>query len=313
MIPPVAHFIWLGPRLPWIFRLAIRSAALRGGFERVLLHHDHPLELGDLESAHVFEARPLRVDEVLGHRSVEFARLREIYAQLESFASRVNLLRLAILLREGGVYLDTDTVTVRSFDALRREAGIFCGEERVTLPYRVVRTRDPHVLLQAGLLMAVRDVARRLPEGWRAFRKIEARYHLAANNAVLGASKEHAFIQGLVAHIVQLPAEERTKRYRLGTHALQEYVRTYSGDDLVVHPPETFYPLGPEISEHWFRRCKRPKLDEVLSPTTHLVHWYASVRTRRIVPRVDANYVRDHRDNQLFSALVSSLLMDGDM
>ena len=34
MIPPVAHFIWFGPRLPWANALSIRAAALRGGFEQ---------------------------------------------------------------------------------------------------------------------------------------------------------------------------------------------------------------------------------------------------------------------------------------
>lgn len=310
MIPSIAHFIWLGADLPWIFRLSIRSAVLRGGFERTVLHHDHPLDLRDLDDLPGFEARPLSVKSLFESAGVEPDRLTALYADLTAPASKANLLRLAILLSEGGVYLDTDTITVRCFDALR-DVGVFCGEERVVLPYRVVRSHDPRTVLRAWALMAARDAVRRMPEGWRTFRRIEARYHRAANNAVLGGSPGHPFLQGLLSHVVDLPKKERTKRYRLGTHALQEYLRVYSGGEVVVHPPETFYPLGPEISEHWFRTRIRPSLDEVLSEATYLVHWYASVRTRRIVPEVDAGYVHRNCETQLFSALVRPLIVEG--
>ena len=313
MIPPVAHFIWLGARLPWIFRLSIRSAALRGGFERVVLHHDKALALRDLQALPGFEARRLSIDDLFERTGVTPRPLVALYRQLTSPAARANLLRLAILMQEGGVYLDTDTITVRSFDRLRK-AGVFCGQERVALPYRVVRSRDPRVVLRAGLLMAARDVARRLPDGWRTFRRIEGRYPLAANNAVLGGAPGHAFLRGLLDHVVGLPAAERMKRYRLGTHALQECLGAYSGPagDVVVHPPETFYPLGPEISEHWFRKRAHPVLGEVLTEATHVVHWYASVRTRNIVPKVDAPYVRRNCETQLFSALVRPLVGEED-
>ena len=39
MIPNVAHFIWFGSDLPWVYALCIKSAAINGNFEQVVLHH----------------------------------------------------------------------------------------------------------------------------------------------------------------------------------------------------------------------------------------------------------------------------------
>ena len=77
-----------------------------------------------------------------------------------------------------------------------------------------------------------------------------------------------------------------------------------AGAGFVVHPPEVFYPLGPEISHQWFRVRPRVALDEALSPATRVVHWYASVENRALYERIDPAYVRAHAERQLFSALV---------
>jgi hypothetical protein len=70
-----------------------------------------------------------------------------------------------------------------------------------------------------------------------------------------------------------------------------------------VHPPPVFYPLGPEISRHWFDVRAAAPLARVLSPETHVVHWYGSVRTRLLTSRIDPDYVRAHAGRQLFSEL----------
>jgi mannosyltransferase OCH1-like enzyme len=44
---------------------------------------------------------------------------KEIFGKrLRSFAHQADVLRLEILMREGGVYLDLDTITLRSFEPL---------------------------------------------------------------------------------------------------------------------------------------------------------------------------------------------------
>jgi hypothetical protein len=57
-------------------------------------------------------------------------------------------------------------------------------------------------------------------------------------------------------------------------------VAGYRGADLTVHPPDVFYPLGPEIAEHWVRPARGELARELVRPETRVVHWYASTRAR---------------------------------
>jgi hypothetical protein len=105
-----------------------------------------------------------------------------------------------------------------------------------------------------------------------------------------------------------LPKAERSVRYSLGVHLLQRVVAEWSGADVHVEPPETFYPLGPEISEHWFREQSVGDANEVITARTLLVHLYASVRIQQKLARVNAAWVRSHRHSELFSALAAPVL-----
>jgi hypothetical protein len=172
----------------------------------------------------------------------------------------------------------------------------------------VKRSRHPLVQLRAVALGGVRDVLRRAPEGWRAFRRVERLYPRAVNNAVIGSAQGHPFVQGLLEAMTRVPPERRHVPFALGTHLLQDRVALWPGADLVVQPPPVFYPLAPEISEHWFRRTRRLSLDAVLDPTTRVVHWYASVRTRAIVPRIDRDWVSSHALDIPLAALAARFL-----
>jgi hypothetical protein len=304
LIPKVAHFVWLGPGLLWVHRLALMSAARRGGFERLILHHDAALdgdpalaELARFPGVEVARIEPVALAEAAGGSA-----LVECYRELSTPAARVNVLRMALLLLEGGVYLDTDTVTLADLAQLGHECAAFCGEERLIFP---AGQASPLSRLRPGALarMAVRDVLRRLPNGYRGFRHVEHWYPKAVNNAVLGAEPGHPLVRELIARAVRLPPARRRVRYALGTHLLQEVVADYHGADLCVLPPAAFFPLGPEISEHWFRTRRKVELDRALTAETRLVHWYASVRTARYVAQIDEAFVRAHADRQLFSAL----------
>lgn len=311
MIPSVAHFIWFGTQLPWVHTLALRSAALHGGFDRLVLHHGDDLSRTpawpQLLAIPGFEARAIddaALDRLFASVGQGGERLLGIYRQLSAPAARANVLRAAILAVEGGVYLDLDTITVRSLAPLRRAHGAFCGEEHLVYPASVRRSKGLAIRV-AGLARAgTRDLLRRLPGGWRSFRALEPVYPSAANNAVLGAEPGHPFIRRLLDGMIAVPEARRLVRFALGTHLLQDVVAHAREHDLAVLPPRVFYPLGPEISEHWFRvRRELPALGQVAGRDTIVVHWYASVRTRSIVPRIDASYVRAHAKRQLFSAL----------
>jgi hypothetical protein len=310
-IPSTAHFVWLGRNLPWIYGLALRSAVLNGGFERAVLHCTDNASgspgFALAAATELVETRRLDPREVLGRIASCGGDLVALYSRLRAPAARSNMLRLAILATEGGVYLDTDTITISSFAPLLG-AGAFCGLEHIALPVGVRRSRSPRSWIEAGLRLAARDLLRRSPTGWYGFGLIAHRYPLAANNAVLGARPGHPLILALLEQMLELTPRRQLARFALGTGLLQDAVAAYAGDDLVVHPPERFYPLPPEISEHWFRLHPRVDLERILDRSTVVVHWYASVRTARITGKIDPSYLRANADRQLFSALALPLV-----
>lgn len=316
MIPAVAHFLWFGPRLPWVYALALRSAAARGGFERVVLHHADDLGGSpgwrDLAGRPDVETCRLDAEAVVARAPGPSGPLVDLFRRLRAPAARANVVRAALLAAEGGVYLDLDTITVASLAPLRAEAAFFCGVERLVFPGELKRSRSPARWGAALARTALRDLCRRAPDGWRLFRRIEAHYPRAANNAVLGAEAGHPLLVELLARMAAAPRERQTVRFALGTHLLQAVVRDAAGTGdargLRVYEPPVFYPLGPEISEHWFRFTPRPRPLEALLPDTRVVHWYASVRTENVVGQIDPAYVRANAPRQLFSALALPLL-----
>jgi hypothetical protein len=315
LIPSIAHFVWYGPKLPYLHAVAIRSAATHGGFDSVRLHHTdsldplpHVLELYDLPN---FELVPLDdralCDEASG------AALADLVAALKSPVARSNLVRTALVYRDGGVYLDMDTLTVRPFDEVRSRAPGFLGEEHIVFPEEVVASWDPRVKAKAYLKTSVRDVFRRLPHGYRHFPRIEQHYHRAVNGAVMGGEPGHAFCAAYLSAMTEVPKARWNTPHALGTHLLQSVYKRYEGGDLYAFPPPYFYPLPPEISAHWFR-FYRDGVDgtAVLTPQTCCVHWYASVRTKKIVGSMDEAELRRVAGQQLFASLATRVL-DGEL
>lgn len=314
MIPSTAHFIWFGDAFPWLHALAIRSALEVGGFERAVLHHDSDLsgakwwsEVAELPG---FEARPLDPLAVLSAVDEIGPALAQIFSELDQPAARANMVRAAILWSEGGVYLDLDTVTIGAFDDLLLRDDFFCGEEPIAYPAHVKKSRNPAAWAGAVARDGVRDLLRRAPGGWRTFRRLEGLYTRAVNNAVVGCPPKHPFVERLLTAMTEVPVARRRVRFELGTALLQEQVAAWDAPGLTVYPPELFYPLGPEISQHWFREVEDPRPDEVVDPQTLVVHWYASVRTKEVVPRMDPDWIAAHRGSELFSALVHELPME---
>lgn len=313
VIPPVAHFIWFGRELPWAHALSIRSAALRGGFDEVVLHHADDLssstEWATLTALPTFRARRINAVALINAIGPGAREILHIYRRLQAPAARANVLRAAILYAEGGVYLDLDTITLQPLTKLRETSTGFCGEERVIWPYAERFQSHPLSRVRNFARLAVRELCRRLPAGWRHFRAIERWYPAAANNAVLGAAPRHRTIRRLLDGMRAVPRQRQRVRFALGVHLLQDTLAQGLDPGFKVLPPQTFYPLAPEISHHWFQlRPKAPRLADVLHPETLVVHWYASIRAADIIPQIDAGYVLRHADRQLFATLVLPLI-----
>jgi hypothetical protein len=313
-MPAKLHFCWIGPRLPWVYAFAILSAAERSGMPEIILHHTDMLETGaELDAlAGVAGVGMRRIDpdicltetgEALGIGE----KLAAIYRGLDSPAARADILRAAILFQQGGIYLDLDTITVSSLLPLL-DARQFVGCEHIVWPYFVRASRSPTQWARALTLDLSRKAMRHMADGWQIFRQVQRFYYRGINNAVLGAEPNSPFLAHYLHAMSTMAADRVQRAYALGPDLLQDMVFGDRWSDLVVHDPEVFYPLPPEISEHWFRIRDIVMLDEVLLPKTRVVHWYASVRSGSGIALVDPAYVRALRERQFYSALVYSCI-----
>ena len=313
-IPARLHFCWIGTSLPWAYAFAVLSAAERGRVPEIVLHHTDPLEDGDTVRAlratpgvrlrHIDAVACLaRADEILGLHGA----LEALYHRLDRPATRCDVLRAAILFLDGGIYLDLDTVTVASLRPLTRSRNVV-GTEFIVWPDAARTSRSVLVLARHLSLDLLRKVLKRLPGGWRAFRHVERFYPRGINNAVMGAEQGSAVFADYLRSMTGLPPERQRLLYALGPRLLQDVAARHGPAELAVADPHVFYPLPPEISEHWFRITRRARLHQVLSGETRVVHWYASIRGRVPIARITPGYVRQHRERQLYSALVHSCI-----
>ncbi len=313
-IPARLHFCWIGTSLPWAYAFAVLSAAERSGIPEIVLHHIDLLEESDtlraLRAAPGVELRRTdagaclaRADGILGLHGA----LEALYHRLDRPVTRSDVLRAAILFLEGGIYLDLDTVTVASLLPLTRLRNVV-GAEFIVWPDAARASRSPLVLGRHLLLDLLRKLLKRMPGGWRPFRRIERLYPRSINNAVMGAEQGSRVFADYLRSMTRLPPGQQRRLYALGPRLLQEVARRHSPAELAVEHPHAFYPLPPEISEHWFRTVRRVRLQEVLPPGTRVVHWYASIRSRDLVARITPGYVEENRGRQPYSALVHSYI-----
>lgn len=309
MIPNVAHFIWLGSTLPYIYTLSIKSACINGNFDTVKLHGEPELlnnpEVAVLQEFANFTFCELNPDEILG--SCSMAGLQEQFSKLSSRpADKANVLRLAILYREGGVYLDTDTITLKPLGALL-ETNAFVGEEYIIKPFWVVRSKSIGTHLQKVLRDYVRKFCAVVPHGYLLFDPLSKYYLKALNNAVVGSVPKSELTQTMLTKILEVPDSELRIRFRLGTHLLQETLREHP-ELATIHPPKVFYPLSPEISRHFFAKYGTRFVDRIITEETTILHWYASVKTKKVVSKADAEYIRKHASRELFSHIAQPFI-----
>jgi hypothetical protein len=303
------HFCWIGPRLPWAYVFAILSAAERSQMQDVILHHTDQLEDGPQLRALKSAARVKRVRiepldyltqaaDLLGLEN----KLAELYQRVSSPLIRSDILRAAILYMQGGIYLDLDTITTASLLPLL-DLPVFVASEIIVWPHFVLKSRSPVLWGRALMLDLLRKLLRIIPQGWRFFRRIEKFYFRGVNSAIMGAEANAPFLAAYLHAMVLLPRERQRQPYALGPDLLQEMVDRIPGG-VTIQEPHVFSPLGPEISEHWFRKSASAALHEVLLPETRVVHWYASVRGKPGVAQISPDDVHAHRADQLYAALV---------
>ena len=313
-IPRQVHFCWIGTSLPWAYVFAVLSAAERSAITTIVLHHTDTLTEGpeldalrDCSRARLSRIEPRALLTQVGEGLGVGPRLAALYGRLDRPVMRSDILRAALLYRDGGIYLDLDTVTVASLLPLLHAAQ-FIGCEFIVWPRSVRESRSPAVWAVHLGLDLLRKIFRTVPGGWKMFRRIERLYCRGLNNAVMGTEAGTRLFADYLRAMLAVPTPDLVRPYALGPDLLGKTVAAYQGSDVTIQEPRVFSPLSPEISEHWFRVGRGVSLDAVLSAETRVVHWYASVRTKSRVAQIDPAYVQKHRTRQLYSMLVDSIL-----
>jgi hypothetical protein len=313
-IPNQFVFVWDDVFFPYPAYLAVKSVAVQCEPDRIIL-----LKTPRLDGVENFERLrrevacldPLNID-LQGW--LEDARLPCVNELLEAnrflkargyHGSVSDLLRSLVLYREGGIYLDTDTLTLRDLAPLRARGG-FVAEEHILVSSEVYRRDSPWRYLRTAPLTAARYLCSRLPFGVRCFQAIAPLFVRALHNAVMGFRKGHPLPWDILIRIAQ-NYPRRPERYPLlGPDAVQDLVEENRYPDVTIYPPRYFSPLGPTMTFQYFHRWGRRHIDamcrRVLHPDTCVVHWSNNATIARAIPRSDADLQR-LAGEQLFSRL----------
>lgn len=168
-IPNVVRFVWSGQGFPYHARLAVESVLLADPDVRVVIH-----TFGSTPRAARHWERVLLYDRVQ-HSHEEPAELfaglpapaRTFVDLLDAIGSRASgaqsdLIRLAVLHRDGGVSLDVDVLVLRSLKPLL-DAPAFVGEELASTVHHSLQAARAGIKRRPGpasLARAVRTLAR---------------------------------------------------------------------------------------------------------------------------------------------------------
>jgi hypothetical protein len=123
-IPPVVHFIWLGPRpFPPESVENVRDWMDKNPGWTVKFWTDRD------------RAPPYDGMEKMLVEGFHFLKLGTAFEQSQNWGEKSDLLRYEILYQEGGVYVDHDASCLRSFDGMHRGYDFFCGLETPHEPF----------------------------------------------------------------------------------------------------------------------------------------------------------------------------------
>jgi hypothetical protein len=160
-IPPVIHFIWLGPKhFPPESVENVRTWIVKHPGWTVKFWTDRP--------------RPAPVTEmqVIDVSSFAFQTLGRQFHESENWGEKSDILRYEILFQEGGTYVDHDANCLRSFVGLHKAYDFYCGLEapheafvgrNITCGNGVIGARAGHPTIER--------VIGRIEENWDGLKK----------------------------------------------------------------------------------------------------------------------------------------------
>jgi hypothetical protein len=290
--PARLHFVWMGA-LPYACRLAIESAAVTMPDADITLHvfgdtwrGRHVEHLEHVTGVRIAE---LRVPELFEDVPLGAEPYQRLISKLPSAAAVSNLLRLGVLHRHGGVYLDTDVLVIRPVHD-PHDHGAFVGREWVWDQNRRrvagrAQRGDGLGAIAFAADWSLRRVDARLAGGqwgWSSRPPAPRRSRLQVNNAVIGAPPRSEFVARALEAALDV---DPSIRYALGPTLLDDVARAHPRTVSLL-PPSRFYAVPPAHSFRYFEdRTFEMPLD------AQVIHVVAS-NHRRLIARLDE---RDHR------------------
>jgi Glycosyltransferase sugar-binding region containing DXD motif len=320
MIPNRYHFVWFGREFPLTHALAIRSVAATCAPESIVLHAtdeltgqpDYDALVTDLPA---FTRRQIDPTALVREANLsDPRRLSQVWAQLaeqKRWASLSDIVRYLVLYRDGGVYLDLDTITLRDLRPLLNTPG-FCGRERILVDGAVHRRASPWRRFRTGPLDLARWICSRTEGGVRHFSRIAKLYLAAINNAVLALPPRHPLAREALERVPDLAPQIPRRRGAIGPDLLQDLIDGAGRSDVTVFAPAYFYPLGPQMAAQLFRvRRSADRVDRALADSlgaeTHVLHWYND--NLKALPRPpDRETIRALAERQMFARLALPFL-----
>lgn len=322
-IPNLYHFIWIGNDKPYFLFVAIQSVLLRCKESNVILWTDTPDEASpqiDLLKKNnrfvmhqiVFEKLTNQLDPKTQLLFSEILKIAGSKSSLENTRpierSRSNLLRYLILYMYGGVYLDADTLVLKDMAPLNRTSTAYFGKENSIWPI-VKRKNLIHRFIWAPLLEVFRFLLTQLSFGYKLNRVYQFFCSSFENNAVLGFTQQHNYLLKIFEYISTLDRTEILRPLRLGPFLFQRVSKIYKEDDFLCYPEKYFYPYGPLISQHFFRRRKHVEkvINYMISDQTYVVHWGASTK---YLKKYTKEEIMEASETSVFNKLCSQVILE---
>lgn len=295
--------------------MAIESLRQTNPTAKITVHFQDPPQNADwLALQSKVEFRPIDLPTLLSGLPPEMAKVVPILESISTtyLAGKSNILRYLILYREGGIYLDFDTITVRDYQPLEKHSA-FIGEEAV-FKYdddRVSGKFQP-AILPTGILFGLsyylsfwnvrylhdsgilNQINKILMQSWS---------EKKLNNAVLGCEAGHAFFEKAIA----LVSETDPKiKYALGPILMN---RTWeSGAKASMHRLDSdhFYCIPPSQTFRFFYG-PAPKIPE----SAYSIHWCSSNHKDLAATLTLENLGRKTKHPTLFHQLAYEVIHKG--
>jgi Glycosyltransferase sugar-binding region containing DXD motif len=311
-IPNQFLFVWDDKFFPYAAYLAIRSVAMHAKPERIFLFKTPELdavpnfvrlrrEVECLEPVNIdlpgwLEQAGLPCTEELLDAN-RFLKERNFYGSVS------DLLRSLNLYLRGGIYLDTDTLTLRDMEPLR-EHGAFLAEEHILVSSKVWKRNSRWRYFRTGPLTLVRDLCSRFALGVPIFQALSPLFVRVVHNAVMGCRPGHPLMRDVLLRIAER-YPDRPKRYPLlGPDTVQDLIEENKYDDLTVLPPRCFSPLGPTMTFQYFHSYRPRTISKlakrIAKEDTYAIHWSNNGTIAKSIPQSDED-LKKMQEQQLFA------------